>query len=105
MNREAMFEATMMRVEHKYPMNRRQAELFLKKAMPHLKKDVYPEYDLYNIYYDTPDNALIINCLGHPQYKEKLRLRTYGEPDEQTPCFLEIKKKYRHIVNKSPAYK
>ena len=95
MNREAMFEATMMRVEHKYPMNRRQAELFLKKAMPHLEKDVYPEYDLHNIYYDTPDNALIINCLGHPQYKEKLRLRTYGEPDEQTPCFLEIKKKFK----------
>ncbi len=95
MNSEAMFEATMMRVEHKYQMNRKQAEEFLQKAMPHLKADVYPEYDLHNIYYDTPDNALIINCLGHPQYKEKLRLRTYGEPDETTPCFLEIKKKFK----------
>jgi len=95
MNNEAMYEATMMRVEHKFPMNRAQAQEFLRRAMPHLVKDRYPEYDLHNIYYDTSDNALIINCLGHPQYKEKLRLRTYGEPDESTPCFLEIKKKFK----------
>lgn len=95
MNSNAMYEATMMRVEHKFPMTKAQAQEFLAKAMPHLKKDVYPEYDLHNIYYDTADNALIINCLGHPQYKEKLRLRTYGEPDASKPCFLEIKKKFR----------
>ncbi|MBQ9328161.1 MAG: polyphosphate polymerase domain-containing protein [Solobacterium sp.] len=95
MNQEVLFEATMMRVEHKYPMTRAQAEEFMRRAQPHLIKDFYPEYDLHNIYYDTDDNALIINCLDHPQYKEKLRLRTYGEPNESTPCFLEIKKKFR----------
>ena len=95
MNSEAVFEATMMRVEHKFPMTKAQADEFMKRAMPHLKQDVYPEYDLHNIYYDTPDNALIIHCLSHPMYKEKLRLRTYGEPEENKPCFLEIKKKFR----------
>ncbi len=95
MNRETVFEATMMRVEHKFPMKRAQAEEFLRRAMPHLKPDVYPEYDVHNIYYDTKDSAMIIHCLEHPQYKEKLRLRTYGEPSDQTPCFLEIKKKFR----------
>ena len=95
MNNEAAFEATMMRVEHKFPMNAEQQAEFLKRAMPHLRPDRYPEYDLHNIYYDTADNALIINCLNHPQYKEKLRLRTYGEPNDSTPCYLEIKKKFR----------
>ncbi len=95
MNTSAVFEATMMRVEHKFPLTKAQAEEFLRRAMPHLQPDMYPEYDLHNIYYDTPDNALIIHCLGHPQYKEKLRLRTYGEPDDKKPCFLEIKKKFK----------
>lgn len=95
MNQAAAYEATMMRVEHKYPLTKKQAEEFLRRALPHLMPDRYPEYDLHNIYYDTPDNALIINCLGHPQYKEKLRLRTYGDPDSRTPCFLEIKKKFK----------
>ncbi len=94
MNQEAVYEATMMRVEHKYPLNRKQYEAFLEKAMAHIVPDRYPEYELHNIYYDTEDHALIINCLDHPQYKEKLRLRTYGEPDAGTPCYLEIKKKF-----------
>lgn len=96
MNSEKVFEATMMRVEDKYPMTKAQAEEFLRRAMPHLRPDLYPEYDIHNIYYDTPDNALIIHCLGHPQYKEKLRLRSYGDPDNGTPCFLEIKKKFKN---------
>ena len=95
MDSRAAYEATIMRVEHKFPMNREQMERFLAQAMPHLTPDRYPEYDLHNIYYDTADNALIVNCLQHPQYKEKLRLRTYGDPDETTPCYLEIKKKFK----------
>ena len=65
--------------DYTYTVLKAQAEEFMKRAMPHLKPDVYPEYDLHNIYYDTPENALIIHCLSHPMYKEKLRLRTYGE--------------------------
>ncbi len=95
MNKESMYEATMMRVEHKFPMTKAQQKEFLRRAMPHLEPDRYPEYDLHNIYYDTKDNALIINCLGHPMYKEKLRLRTYGDPTDTTPCYMEIKKKFR----------
>ena len=35
-----------------------------------------------------------------PPYKEKLRLRTYGTPAADSEVFLEIKKKFDHIVYK-----
>ena len=89
---ENLYEATIMRVEHKFLMNGDQMKEFLKLASPHLKPDLYPSYDLFNVYYDTPDNSMIIHCLTHPQYKEKLRLRSYGDSEN---AFLEIKKKFK----------
>ena len=35
-------------------------------------------YSICNIYYDTPDNYLIRKSIEKPEYKEKLRLRSYG---------------------------
>lgn len=57
-------------------------------------------YNISNIYYDTPTNDLIRNSIEKPVYKEKLRLRSYGVPDLEDEVFLEIKKKYRGMVNK-----
>lgn len=57
-------------------------------------------YNIANIYYDTPDDALIRASIEKTVYKEKLRLRSYGVPDLSDKVFLEIKKKYKGIVNK-----
>ncbi|MGN1317950.1 MAG: polyphosphate polymerase domain-containing protein [Lachnospirales bacterium] len=57
-------------------------------------------YTITNIYYDTDDNELIRKSIESPIYKEKLRLRSYGVPNLNSKVFLEIKKKYNHIVNK-----
>ncbi|MBQ2251335.1 MAG: polyphosphate polymerase domain-containing protein, partial [Clostridia bacterium] len=62
------------------------------------------DYSLLNLYFDTPDNLLIIQSTSKPTYKEKLRLRAYFPP--QTPddkVFFEIKKKYKGIVTKRRA--
>lgn len=56
-----------------------------------------------SLYYDTADHALIRASLERPAYKEKLRLRAYGEPGTVTRSFLEIKKKYRGVVYKRRA--
>lgn len=41
----------------------------------------------------------MIRCsLEKPAYKEKLRLRSYGVPDEETQVFPEIKRKVRDIM-------
>lgn len=57
-------------------------------------------YNIANIYYDTPDDALIRASIEKPVYKEKLRLRSYGVPGMNDKVFLEIKKKYKGLVNK-----
>ena len=91
---------TFLRCEHKYPMNRSLMKQFLEAAEDHLVPDQYPEYDLHSIYYDTEDSGMIIHCLDHPIYKEKLRLRSYGEPEAGQPVYLEIKKKFHDTGQK-----
>ena len=60
----------------------------------------YDYYTISNIYYDTNDDYLIRKSISHPVYKEKLRLRGYGVPNIDDIVFLEIKKKFKKIVNK-----
>ena len=57
-------------------------------------------YTISNIYFDTEDDYLIRTSLSKPNYKEKLRLRSYGVPSNDSQVFLEIKKKFNDIVNK-----
>ena len=53
-----------------------------------------------SLYYDTDDYTLIRLSLERPAYKEKLRLRAYGEPGTLTQSFVEIKKKSSGVVYK-----
>ena len=67
------------------------------KMEEYMKVDDYGLSTICNIYYDTPDYLLIRRSLDKPLYKEKFRLRSYGVPDEGSPAFMEIKKKYNGI--------
>jgi SPX domain protein involved in polyphosphate accumulation len=57
-------------------------------------------YTIRNICYDTSDSALIRRSLAKPRYREKLRLRAYGEVGGDSEVYVEIKKKFNGIVNK-----
>ncbi|WP_310602744.1 polyphosphate polymerase domain-containing protein [Anaerosporobacter sp.] len=92
------------RYENKYILNE---ELFAKvqqEITNYMEPDAYNKlhgsYTISNIYYDTEDNRLIRNSLSKPKYKEKLRLRAYGVPEKESQVYLEIKKKFRGLVNK-----
>lgn len=91
---------TFQRVEDKYLLNQKQADLFLQLALPYLKPDIYFSYHCHTIYFDNDAAQLISASLSHPSFKMKLRLRTYSEPEDDTPVFLETKKKYGNIVYK-----
>ncbi len=45
-------------------------------------------YSICNIYYDTPDNAIIRKSIEKPAYKENLRLRSYGLVGKQDWVYL-----------------
>ena len=95
-----MSEMIFERKEIKYLLSREQAEAFRALAASHLEPDMYGKSLLLSLYFDTPDQKLISRSLQHPLYKEKLRLRSYGIPEEDTTVFLELKKKYAGIVYK-----
>lgn len=92
------------RYEHKYMLDEDTFEKVIAVMDTHMDLDSHSAghipYTIANIYFDTRDNYLIRRSLEKPIYKEKLRLRSYGVPDENDKVFLEIKKKYNGIVNK-----
>ena len=92
------------RVEKKYLLTEREREALLQKIAPMLVPDKYGHSTISSLYLDTPDFRIIRASIeakecGHA-YKEKLRLRTYGTPSEDSKTFLEIKKKYKGVVYK-----
>ena len=92
------------RFEHKFLMDKATYEKVLGIMDEHMELDSHNKdhkpYTIANIYYDTKDDYLIRRSLDKPSYKEKLRLRAYGVPEEDGKVYLEIKKKYKGIVNK-----
>ena len=92
------------RYEHKYKLDTETLKKALDVIEEHMELDGYCKnhslYTIANIYYDTPDDALIRASLSRPAYKEKMRLRSYGVPNENSEVFLEIKKKVEGLVNK-----
>jgi hypothetical protein len=62
--------------------------------------DAYGNTTICNIYFDTPSYQLVRTSMEKPVYKEKLRLRSYGTPQEGDTVFIELKKKYKGVVYK-----
>ena len=92
------------RYEHKYLIDKETFEKVTDVLDRYMVMDShnksYEPYTISNIYLDTPEDLMIRNSLSKPVYKEKLRLRSYGIPDENSTVYLEIKKKFNGIVNK-----
>lgn len=93
-------QAVFQRYEAKYLINAQQYHQILRAMEPHMEPDAYPRCHIRNVYYDTPDHRLIRASLDKPVYKEKLRLRSYGEVCQGDTVFLELKKKYCSVVYK-----
>lgn len=58
----------------------------------HMKRDKYGRQTVNNVYFDNDSYELISRSIEKPVYKEKVRMRVYGRPDETSPAFFEIKK-------------
>lgn len=95
-----MAQTVFNRYEKKYLVPQDIYDELRRQLEPHMQEDQYGLHTICNIYYETPDNELIRHSIEKPVYKEKLRLRSYGIPVMDSTVFLEIKKKYRSIVNK-----
>ena len=95
-----MTQLVFNRYEKKYLLPEAIYRLLRERLRERMSVDQYGLSTICNIYYDTEDDLLIRRSIEHLRYKEKLRLRSYGVPGKDSRVFLEIKKKYEHIVNK-----
>lgn len=92
---------TFKRMEMKLLLDEEQYSKLREKIDSYMTADEYGVHTIMNIYFDNDNNDVIINSLSKPVYKEKLRLRAYGNAAEDNDqAFLEIKKKYRGVVHK-----
>ena len=96
----AEFQFTFKRFEKKFLISEEQCRLLLERLEGKMVPDKYPHSTITNIYYDTPEFQIIRRSISKPLYKEKLRLRSYGVPGENSRVFVEIKKKFKGVVYK-----
>ena len=94
------YQAVFKRYELKYMLNEAQKQLILSAMDGHMKLDDYGETIIRNLYYDTDDYRLIRRSMEKPVYKEKLRIRSYRRAGIDDPVYVELKKKYKHVVYK-----
>lgn len=91
---------TFNRLEKKFLLTEEQFLRIKEEIDKRFDPDEYGETTICNLYYDTPDYILFTRSAEKPIYKEKLRLRTYGVPNDSSIGFIEVKKKFNGVVYK-----
>jgi SPX domain protein involved in polyphosphate accumulation len=90
----------MKRYELKYLLSGEQTEYLRERLKGHMEVDKYGKTSIASLYYDTPTFQLIRTSVEKPLFKEKIRLRSYGIATDESPVFLELKRKAYGIVYK-----
>ena len=93
-------QSSFNRRENKYLVTAEQGAVLQRQLMQYMKIDRQGEYLVQNLYYDTDDWDVIRESIEKPLYKEKLRLRFYGQKTNESRGFLELKKKFKGITYK-----
>jgi hypothetical protein len=90
----------MKRRELKYFLSPEQKAYFTDRLAGRMQPDEFGLTSIASLYYDTPDRRLVRASLDNTEFKEKIRLRSYGIASEGGPVFLELKRKAEGIVYK-----
>ena len=94
------YQSFFKRYELKYLISQEQKQRILKAMEPYMALDQYGRTTIRNIYFDTDNYRLIRRSLERPAYKEKLRVRSYRRVGPENAVYVELKKKYDHVVYK-----
>ena len=93
-------QMTFKRYELKFMLTQSRKQALLQVMEPYMALDQYGRTTIQNLYYDTDSFRLVRRSMERPEYKEKLRVRSYGTAREGGRVFVELKKKYDHVVYK-----
>ena len=88
------------RVEKKYILTKKQYMDIKKAINDYMIEDEYGKSKICNVYFDSNLYELISHSITKPYFKDKVRLRSYNTPTEDSTVFLEIKRKCDGVVSK-----
>lgn len=94
------YQATFKRYELKYMVTAEQKARILAAMEPYMEQDRFGRSTVRNIYFDTDDFVLARHSIAKPDYKEKLRIRSYSKADAGSTVFVELKRKFDGVVYK-----
>ena len=74
------------------------------RLLQYMTPDKYNENgnpsEICNLYFDNEQDDVIRNSIQKPKFKEKFRIRSYGTPNDDSPVFLELKRKLDGVGTK-----
>ena len=94
------YQAVFKRYEIKYMVTAEQKARIQKAMEPYMELDRFGRSTVRNIYFDTDDFVLARHSIAKPDYKEKLRIRSYSKAEADSTVFVELKRKYDGVVYK-----
>ena len=94
------YTSVFRRYELKYLLTPEQKAAVLCHMAPYMELDRYGRTTIRNVYYDTDSYRLIRRSIEKPEYKEKIRIRSYSRATSESHVFVELKKKYDGVVYK-----
>lgn len=91
------------RKEQKYLITQRQYSELVPKLALNMQNDengVLGRYTVSSLYFDNLQRDIYFETKNKVKYRQKLRLRVYGEADSKMNSFFEIKQKHDKVVHK-----
>lgn len=99
-----MAQEIFKRYELKFIITRAEHATLREKILPRMTYDTYgdPEgkYNIVTLYYESSDKKVYYETMNRLRFRQKLRLRVYDQADLSSNAFIEIKQKFRNVVNK-----
>ncbi|WP_301109041.1 polyphosphate polymerase domain-containing protein [Sporosarcina sp.] len=92
------------RYELKYLISWDDYLAFSKELLPNMAYDTYGSstgtYNIISLYYESKDKSIYHETLNKLPFRQKLRLRVYDQADLSSNSFIEVKQKFKNVVNK-----
>lgn len=92
------------RFELKYLLTQAEYRALRQEILPHMTYDTYgdPEgkYNIISLYYESADKVIYHETMNKLRFRQKLRLRVYDNVTLEDNSFIEIKQKFKNVVNK-----
>ena len=88
-------DRTIERVEEKYLITKHQKTVLMKKISERLEHDDFYKEQIISLYLDSDNYDLAIKTLDRPNFRLKVRVRSYDVPTPSKRVFFEVKTKLK----------